>query len=214
MAPRLVSDMTCGVGIWPWRMLSQLYLALLAQRMLLLRAHIKFSGNAILLNVSFVRLAQDVKVNAFVSFYRLLYSVRLRREGIDRLWLIPFKRGLFGVKSFYNVLVCLDGIRFPWKNVWMTKVSLRAAFFVWSTALGKILTLDNLYKRNVIVMDWYIMCKRNWESTDHLLLHCEVACTMWNVFFKHYGLSWVMPRRVVNVFACWWTAGSTLSAVV
>jgi hypothetical protein len=46
------------------------------------------------------------------------------------------------------------------------------------------------------------MCKKNEESAGHLFLHCEVACAMWNVFFKRFGLSWVMPRRVVDLFAC------------
>jgi hypothetical protein len=86
-------------------------------------------------------------VDAFVSFCRLMYSVRLRCEGFDRLGWIPSKRALFGVKSFYNVLGWFDGIRFPWKSVWRTKIPLRVAFFVWSTTLGKILTLDNLHKR-------------------------------------------------------------------
>jgi hypothetical protein len=37
-------------------------------------------------------------------------------------------------------------------------------------ALGKILNLDNLRKRNVIVVDWYYMCKRSGRSIDYLLL--------------------------------------------
>jgi len=140
----------------------------------------------------------------------------LRCEVIDRLWWIPSKRGLFGVKSFYNVLGCLDGIQFPWKSVWRTKVLLRVAFFGWLAALGKILTFDNLLKRNAIVMDWCVRCKKNGESADHLFLflHCEVACAMWNAFFKRFGLFWVMPRRVVALFGCWWTAGSTRRAIL
>jgi hypothetical protein len=58
------------------------------------------------------------------------------------------------------------------------------------------------------------VCKKNGESVDHLLLHCEVACVIWNFFFKCFGLYWVMPRRVVDLFAYWWTAGSTWSVVV
>jgi hypothetical protein len=40
------------------------------------------------------------------------------------------------------------------------------------------------------------MCKMNGESVDHLL-HCEVVCALWNIFFSRFGLSWVIPRRVV-----------------
>jgi hypothetical protein len=47
-------------------------------------------------------------------------------------------------------------------------------FFVWTTALGKILPLDNLRKRNVVVK-WCCMCKKNGKSIDHLLIHCKIA---------------------------------------
>jgi len=48
-------------------------------------------------------------------------------------------------------------------------------FFVWTATLGKILTLDNLRKMNIIVMEWCCLCKICGESMDNLLLHCEVA---------------------------------------
>lgn len=46
---------------------------------------------------------------------------------------------------------------------------------MWTVALGKILTLDNLRKRNIVVVEWYCMCKKSGESIDHLLIRCEVA---------------------------------------
>jgi hypothetical protein len=61
------------------------------------------------------------------------------------------------------------------------KAPSRVAFFVWTVTLGKILTLDNLQKMNVIVMEWRYMCKQCGESIDHLLLHCEVVTEIWNV---------------------------------
>lgn len=48
------------------------------------------------------------------------------------------------------------------------------AFFVWTATLGKILTNDNLRKRNVVVIEWCIG-KKSGESIKHLSLHCEVA---------------------------------------
>jgi hypothetical protein len=32
------------------------------------------------------------------------------------------------------------------------------------------------------------MCKRNGEFVNYLLLHCEIVCTPWNVFFCCFGL--------------------------
>jgi len=88
------------------------------------------------------------------------------------------------------------------------------AFFAWTAVLGKILTLDNLRKKLVIVIDRCYMCKMNGESVDHILLHCEVARALWNTIFSRFSLFWVMPFRVVDLFACWWTGGCSQSAVV
>jgi hypothetical protein len=76
-------------------------------------------------------------------------------------------------------------------------------------ALGKIITIDNLNKRQVIVVDRSCMCTRNRKYVDRLLLHYEVVCALWNAFFSRFRLSWVMPIRVIDLFAYWWTAGST-----
>jgi hypothetical protein len=74
--------------------------------------------------------------------------------------------------------VCNDAHPFPWKSIWKTKAPLKVAFFAWSVALEKILTLDNLRKRHVIVINRCCMCKRHGESVDHLLLHCETVCAL------------------------------------
>jgi hypothetical protein len=35
--------------------------------------------------------------------------------------------------------------------------------------------LDNLRKKNVMVVEWCCMYKKSGESIDYLLIHCEVA---------------------------------------
>jgi hypothetical protein len=52
-------------------------------------------------------------------------------------------------------------------------------------------------------VDKCFLCKRDGESVNHLLLHCDVASTMWNNIFTRFGMSWVMPSRVIDLFACW-----------
>jgi hypothetical protein len=49
------------------------------------------------------------------------------------------------------------------------------------------------------------MCKKDEESIDHLLLHCECAKFLWNAFFTCFGLAWAMPQGVVNLLQCWWS---------
>jgi hypothetical protein len=52
--------------------------------------------------------------------------------------------------------------------------------------------VDNLRKQHVIVIDRCCMCKRNVDSVDHLLLHCEVACAIWNVVFFSFLFSFLL----------------------
>ncbi|KAF5455272.1 hypothetical protein F2P56_024868, partial [Juglans regia] len=92
---------------------------------------------------------------------------------------------------------------FPWKNIWRSKAPTKAAFFVWTAALGKILTIDNLRRRGLIITDWCCLCRNSGETVDHLLLHCEFARGIWNYFFNKLGVAWVMPDRVVGFLACW-----------
>jgi hypothetical protein len=63
------------------------------------------------------------------------------------------------------------------------------------------------------MVDRCYMCKRNGESVDHLLLHCEVVYALWNAIFNRFGFSWIMSR-VVNLFASWWTDGRSRSSTV
>jgi hypothetical protein len=112
--------------------------------------HMDFSSGSLQWDVSFLRAAHDWEVVVFASFYSLLYSSSKSRVGEDKLWWTPSRKGKFDVRSFYKALVCMDAVSFPWKSIWRTKVPLKVAFFGWSAAQGKILTLDNLRKRQVI----------------------------------------------------------------
>lgn len=51
--------------------------------------------------------------------------------------------------------------------------------FVLKTALGKILTLEDLRKRHVMCS----MYKKNKESVDHHPLYCKVVSTLWQAMF-------------------------------
>lgn len=88
----------------------------------------------------------------------------------------------------------------------------RLAFSLWDClfslgmTLRKILTMDSLRKWHVMVVNRCYMCKKNGEFADHLLLHYT--------FLNRFGLSWVMPNRVVDLFACWYICGHSQSVVV
>jgi hypothetical protein len=90
-----------------------------------------------------------------ISRFFEMYSFKVRYEGEDKICWIHLRRKSFEVKSYYKVSSIPIHSSFPWKSNWKVKVPPRVAFFMWMTTLGKILTLDNLRKMNIIVMEWY-----------------------------------------------------------
>ena len=83
------------------------------------------------------------------------------------------------------------------------KAPTKVAFFTWTAAKGRILTLDSLRKRDICVVNRCCMCKNDWESMDHLLIHCLFAFSLRSFVFSLFGISWVMPKQVVEFLACW-----------
>ena len=55
----------------------------------------------------------------------------------------------------------------------------------------------------MLVVDLCYMCKRRGELVDHLLLHCPIAYELWSLVFFLFGLHWVMPLKVVELFEFW-----------
>jgi hypothetical protein len=145
-------------------------------------------GGSVQWNASFVREAHDWEVDVFASF-QILHSTRVNSDRADCLRWVSSKKGVFRVKSYFGSLSCSGGTRFPWKSVWRSQAPPMAAFFTWAAALGRILTLDNLRKRHIIIVDRCYLCKRDGESVDHILLHCDVASALWNNIFSRFGIS-------------------------
>jgi hypothetical protein len=59
---------------------------------------------------------------------------------------------------------------FSWKSIWRVRVPSRVALFGWMVALGKILTLDNLRKGNVMVVDCCCLFTLKWQ--ENLVFDC------------------------------------------
>lgn len=75
-------------------------------------------------------------------------------------------------------------------------------FLAW-TSLKKILTMKNLQKCRVIILDYCCICKKSGKTVDHLLLHSEVARVLWVALFNRLELAWVMLTSVLALLASW-----------
>jgi hypothetical protein len=143
---------------------------------------------------------QEASVVDYLHFHGTL---PMRPGRTDSIFWNLSRHASFEVSSFYSALSQPATSQFPWRLVWKAKVPSRVAFFIWTASLGKILTTDNLRKRRVIILDWCCLYKADGESVNHLLLHYPVARDLWNLVCCLFGVSWVMPRGVVDLLLCW-----------
>ena len=141
----------------------------------------KSSNGVLFWDVSFFRGVHVRDLEAMSSFMESIYGSSIRGFGEDKMCWIPSKDKGFMVNDYYRILVGPTIYGFPWRSIWKQKIPSRVAFFVWTAALGKCLTIDNLRKRKVCILDWCYMCKSNGESIDHLFLHCPVAMDLWSI---------------------------------
>ena len=103
----------------------------------------------------------------------------------------------FKVSEFYVSLSSTFVTSFPWKFVWRSKIPPRVAFFSWTIALGKILTLENLWYKGVAVIDWCYMCKKSGELVTHSVFDLFLS---WQGFFgghKSIDLWRIVPHCVL-----------------
>uniref|UniRef100_A0A2N9IE81 Reverse transcriptase zinc-binding domain-containing protein n=1 Tax=Fagus sylvatica TaxID=28930 RepID=A0A2N9IE81_FAGSY len=162
-----------------------------------------YDGTSFHWNVSFTRLVQDWELESVAEFLDVIYMVVPTQGVLDTICWKHDVRKEFSVNSFYQCLLSPTHRDYPWRSVWKPRVPPKVNFFIWTASLGKVLTIDNLRKRKLVIMDWCCMCKEAGESIDHLFLHCYTARELWGLILSMFGVWWVMPRHVVDLLACW-----------
>jgi hypothetical protein len=96
---------------------------------------------------------------------------------------------------------------FPWKSIWKMKALPHIAFFTWTVALSKLLTIDNLQKQGLTLVNWCCLCKKSEETINHIFICCEFTSEIWYLVLTLFGVSWVMPCNILELLHCWKTQG-------
>ena len=75
-------------------------------------------------------------------------------------------------------------------------------FFAWVCNMGKILTLDQLQKTELVLANRCCLCQES-EKTAHILLHYAKTRALRELLFSLFGVSWVIPFLVRDTLLSW-----------
>ena len=79
-------------------------------------------------------------------------------------------------------------------------------FFAWEASWGKVLTQDQLKRRDWILANRCSLCCAEEETINHILVHCSKAKVLWDLVFSLFGVNWVLPFTVRDTLLGWYAS--------
>lgn len=88
----------------------------------------------------------------------------------------------------------MQNVEFPYKKLLKFRVPLKSRIFIWLTVKNKILTKDNLYKRDWRKGDKKCQFCSNDETIQHFFFECPLIRMLWNTVIRALNLKSVLKR--------------------
>ncbi|KAJ3696607.1 hypothetical protein LUZ61_000312 [Rhynchospora tenuis] len=102
-------------------------------------------------------------------------------SGLDTIFWRWNSNGEYSAAATYKALVSAGKMKFQFKNLWSLKTSPTVKQFLFFLSLRRILTQDQLLKRNIQVTPHCYMCQQNIiEDASHLFCGCTFAMSIWS----------------------------------
>ncbi|GKU92387.1 hypothetical protein SLEP1_g6121 [Rubroshorea leprosula] len=136
------------------------------------------------------------------ELWRLLQTIQPIKGQKDR-WKWRHDKGAYSAKSGYQALSSNQHERRDslYKRVWCRLVPTKVCAFVWKAIQDRIPSKMNLYRRGIVQnlnLATCTLCNGGIEDTNHLLLHCNFAYSVWSKCLQWWRISSV---RAENCYA-------------
>ena len=153
-------------------------------------------------NLNFVRTLNDWELDMVGKLLSDLQKVKVTSE-LDRISWLGAENDSYSVRAAYKVLQPGTNLYFLSKGIWDPNVPTKSAFYAWKAVWGKVLTLEKLQRRGWQLPYHCYLCGCAEDSINHILLHCFVVSSCWDIIFAIVGVHWVFPKTVKEAIISW-----------
>lgn len=133
------------------------------------------------------RLDSTILVEEFVMLFMALSGVQLRQEKDQIFWRWT-SDGKYSVASAYECQFLGSMTNFPAIKIWQAQVEPKCRLFAWLVMHNRLLTADNMIKRNWDCNPICPLCLSAAETTTLLLTECNYIEPVWNNIAAHFLL--------------------------
>ena len=161
------------------------------------------SGKSGCWNSHFSRHFNDWELEEVEGLFRKLHPLVVRREVKDVLSWKESRDDIFSVRSLYHFFTRAYSDPFAWGLIWRSWAPMRVSFFAWETSWNRILTIDQLKKREWNMPNRCYLCKEKEEISDHLILFCKRTTMLWSLIFSLFGVQWVLHSSIKRNLLGW-----------
>jgi len=152
--------------------------------------------------------SEDEKIELGRYIYYLNSSHIKLTDNEDELIWDPSSSGIYSLKLGYLKYNSDLGLKEPvwwWRKLWKIKSPANTRLFMWNVLLNKVLTWDNLQKRNFFGPGWCSLYKSEGENILHLFLKCRFITKFWIETSRLLDLQCVWEGRdLEHSWISWW----------
>ena len=152
------------------------------------------------LKLSFRRCFSQQLLLQWYDLVHIAESLQLNNEPDAVLWKFDSK-GVYSVSSMYAIINFRGVKNVHVHAIWKIKIPPKIHFFLWLVSHNKILTRDNLAKRQRVDDLSCLFCYET-ESCSHLFFDCVVAQVAWEAVSRVTGKN-VLPASFEKIANLW-----------
>jgi hypothetical protein len=140
------------------------------------------------LKCTFRRTAGPRLSRMWLEAVQIASTIHFSEDDDNLIWQFTFN-GIYSSQSLYKV-ISFRGVMpvFVPSRLWDLKIPPRVHIFLWLLSKNKILTRDNLAKRQKLEVETCLFCNDK-ETVQHLFFDCVVAQLLWDFISQALNLN-------------------------